>query len=506
MIDNVITAIDRVAAEHPTRVAYDYEGTQYTYAQLKEGSDRLAGFFAETLPEHEPIIVYGGQTFDMVEVFLGLSKSGHAYIPIDTHSPNERITQVQDVAHTPAIIEVAPLPIAVPDVQIIRAPELHEAEKTHAPISSLQHAVVGDDNYYIIFTSGTTGKPKGVQISHDNLLSYVNWNISDFGLKEGVVAMSQPPYSFDLSVMDLYPTLVLGGTLKALPKEVTDNFKTLFATLPKLGLNEWVSTPSFAEIALLDPNFNQDNYPDLTHFLFCGEELVNKTAQELITRFPKATVYNTYGPTETTVAVTGMAITQDIVDQYPRLPIGFAKQDTEIFVVDEQGNQVSAGTEGELMIVGPSVSKGYLNNPEKTAKAFFNVGSQRGYRSGDLATMTEDGMIFYRGRTDFQVKLHGYRIELEDVDHNLNQVSYIKQASTVPRYNKDHKVAQLIAFAVAKPNDFESDMKLTQAVKAELGKMVMEYMIPQRIIYRDKLPLTANGKVDRKALIAEVNH
>ena len=146
------------------------------------------------------------------------------------------------------------------------------------------------------------------------------------------------------------------------------------------------------------------------------------------------------------------------------------------------------------MIVGPSVSKGYLNNPEKTAKAFFNVGSQRGYRSGDLATMTEDGMIFYRGRTDFQVKLHGYRIELEDVDHNLNQVSYIKQASTVPRYNKDHKVAQLIAFAVAKPNDFESDMKLTQAVKAELGKMVMEYMIPQRIIYRDKLPLTANGK------------
>ena len=129
---------------------------------------------------------------------------------------------------------------------------------------------------------------------------------------------------------------------------------------------------------MLDPNFNQDNYPDLTHFLFCGEELVNKTAQELITRFPKATVYNTYGPTETTVAVTGMAITQDIVDQYPRLPIGFAKPDTEIFVVDEQGNQVSAGTEGELMIVGPSVSKGYLNNPEKTAKAFFNVGSHRG--------------------------------------------------------------------------------------------------------------------------------
>ncbi|KRO17960.1 D-alanine--poly(phosphoribitol) ligase subunit DltA [Lacticaseibacillus saniviri] len=505
MVDNIIHAIDQVATDQPNQIAYVYGDNQYTYATLKADSDRLANFFSQVLPEKAPIIVYGGQTFEMITTFLGLSKSGHAYIPIDTHSPSERITQVQEVAGSPAIIAVEPLPIEVPDVQIIDAALLQEAVKTGNPNYDASKQVKGDDNYYIIFTSGTTGFPKGVQISHSNLLSYVNWNVDDFGLKPGVVAMSQPPYSFDLSVMDLYPTLVLGGTLKAIPKQVTDNFKRLFEVLPELGLNEWVSTPSFVEIALLDPNFDQAHYPDLSHFLFCGEELTNKTAVALNTRFPNAAVYNTYGPTEATVAVTGMQITSEITAKYDRLPIGYAKADTTVYVVDEAGKKVAPGVEGELMIVGPSVSKGYLNNPEKTTKAFFDADGHAGYRTGDLVTMDEDGLVFYRGRTDFQVKLHGYRIELEDIDHNLAQVKEVKQATTVPRYDKEHKVTQLIAYVVPQTSPVDNAMALTKTIKAELGELVMEYMIPQRIVYRDALPLTANGKVDRKALIAEVN-
>jgi len=505
MVENIIQAIDTVATETPDKTAYVYEGQQYTYAQLKLGSDRLANFFSQVLPAKAPIIVYGGQTFEMVQVFLGLSKSGHAYIPIDTHSPNERITQVQEVAQSPAVIAVEPLPIEVPDVQVIDANLLSEAISNGNADYDTGLQVKGDDNYYIIFTSGTTGKPKGVQISHTNLLSYVNWNVNDFGLSKGVVAMSQPPYSFDLSVMDLYPTLVLGGTLMAIPKQVTDNFKILFETLPELGLNEWVSTPSFAEIALLDPNFDQAHYPDLTHFLFCGEELTNKTATALNERFPNAAVYNTYGPTEATVAVTGMQITPEVTAKYARLPIGYAKPDTTVYVVNEDNQKVAPDVEGELMIVGPSVSKGYLNNPDKTASAFFDADGKPGYRTGDLVTMSADGLVFYRGRTDFQVKLHGYRIELEDIDHNLANVTHVKQATTVPRYDKDHKVTQLIAYVVPDGGDYASDMERTKAIKAELGQMVMEYMVPQRIVYRDALPLTANGKVDRKTLIAEVN-
>lgn len=505
MINNIIEAIDHVALTNPEHICYVDGDHQYTYGTLKTMSDHLAGYFAQQFPNREPIIVFGGQTFEMIVTFLGLSKSGHAYIPVDTHSPNERIPQIQSVAQPAAVIAVEDLPIEITDVPVINKDQLMEAAHNDVYNYDMGMAVSKNDNYYIIFTSGTTGMPKGVQISHDNLLSFVNWDVDSFNLPQGVKAISQAPYSFDLSVMDLYPTLVLGGTLYALPRQLTDNFKQLFEVLPTLGINEWVSTPSFAEVCLLDPNFKQANYPDLNRFLFCGEELTNKTARALLGRFPDAQIYNTYGPTEATVAVTGIQITTEIVDKYQRLPIGYAKPDTKVFIADDDLQPVKDGEKGEIIIAGPSVSKGYLNNPEKTAKAFFKYEGEQAYHTGDLGLM-ENNLLFYRGRSDFQVKLHGYRIELEDVDHNLNQVSYVKQATTVPRYDKNCKVSQLVAYVVPNDNDFESEFALTQAIKKELGEMVMSYMIPQRFIYRDSLPLTANGKVDRKSLMAEVNN
>ncbi|WP_416353102.1 D-alanine--poly(phosphoribitol) ligase subunit DltA [Agrilactobacillus fermenti] len=506
-VTNIIEAIDHNALTDPTKISYVDGEQTYTYGQLKAASDRVAAFLQQqTLPAKAPVVVYGGQTFAVIATFLGAVKAGHAYIPVDTHSPKERLIQINEVAKPGAIIELAPLPIDL-ETPIFSQKTMTQVMTDSASSTTYDAAqsVQGDDNFYIIFTSGTTGVPKGVQISHQNLLSYVNWTLSDFDLYKGIRTLSQAPYSFDLSVMDLYPTLALAGTLVALPKEITDNFKDLFATLPKLKVNEWVSTPSFVEICLLEPTFDQAHYPELDHFLFCGEELTQKTAHELLQRFPQAEIYNTYGPTEATVAVTGVKITPEITAKYDRLPIGKAKSDTLIYAVDEQGQKVPTDTNGELIISGPSVSKGYLNNPEKTAKAFFKLDGQQAYRSGDLGFIDTDGMIFYRGRTDFQIKMHGYRIELEDVDQNLMQVQYVKQASTVPRYNNLHKVTQIVAYVVPKPNQFESEADLIKAIKAELSQNVMEYMVPQRIIFKDSLPLTANGKVDRKTLIAEVN-
>ncbi|GAF39875.1 D-alanine--poly(phosphoribitol) ligase subunit 1 [Agrilactobacillus composti DSM 18527 = JCM 14202] len=508
-IANIITTIDQNAQSFPQRICYEDQGQTYSYQALKATSDRVAAFLqAQDLPKGSPVVIYGGQTFAVIATFLGAVKAGHAYIPVDTHSPKERLIQINDVAHPGAVLEVESLPVTLKNTEVISAATLKAVrDDTTGPTAyDTSVSVTEDDNFYIIFTSGTTGVPKGVQISHANLLSYVNWTLSDFDLYPGIRALSQAPYSFDLSVMDLYPTLALGGTLVALPKEITDNFKDLFAALPNLKVNEWVSTPSFVEICLLEPSFAQAKYPDLTRFLFCGEELTQKTARELLKRFPDAEIYNTYGPTEATVAVTAVQITQETVEQYSRLPIGQAKPDTLIYAVDEHDQKVENNVNGELIIAGPSVSKGYLNNPEKTAKAFFTLDGQQAYRSGDLGFIDDQGMIFYRGRTDFQIKMHGYRIELEDVDQNLLQVSYVKQASTVPRYNDLHKVTQLVAYVVPNKNEFESDIKLTQAIKAELSQNVMEYMVPQRIIFKDNLPLTANGKVDRKTLIAEVNN
>ncbi|WP_395361637.1 D-alanine--poly(phosphoribitol) ligase subunit DltA [Levilactobacillus parabrevis] len=508
MIENMITAIDQFATSDPDRIAYDDLGHTNTYGELKQRSDALAAHLdAMQLPVHAPILVYGGQTFDMMATFLGIVKSGHAYAPIDTHSPLERITTINEIAQPAAAIAVSALPTTLGETPVLTPDNLQTIFSSPVVDYQVDHAVSGDENYYIIFTSGTTGKPKGVQISHKNLLSYVNWMLSaDFVLPTAPRTLSQAPYSFDLSVMDWGPTLASGGTLVALPKTVTDNFKQLFETLPQMDLDVWVSTPSFMDICLLEPTFDAAHYPRLSRFLFCGEELTHATAQNLHQRFPDARIFNTYGPTETTVAVTQVEITAEILADYPRLPIGYAKGDTEITVVDDQLQPVPAGTEGEILISGPSMSKGYLNNPEKTAKAFVTLNGKTVYRSGDLGVAMADGLIMYRGRTDFQIKLHGYRIELEEVNHYLSQEDHIQVGVAVPRYDRNHKVSQLIAWVVPSGHNFASELDLTKAIKDNLqGGDMMEYMIPQRFVYKDSLPMTPNGEVDIKSIIAEVN-
>lgn len=502
---NVIEQIDAIAAKHPDWIAYDYLGEKNTYGELKAYSDSLAShILTRGIKEDAPVMVYGAQTFKMIATFLGIVKSGHAYVPIDRHSPAERLTMINEIAEPGLCIAVEDLPISLGDLPILEGQELMDTFNSNKKVTP-NSFVTGDDNYYIIFTSGTTGKPKGVQISHNNLLSFVNWEVSDLDLPERPVTLSQPPYSFDLSVMDLYPTLVLGGTLKAVPKQVTDDFKQLFEILPTLGLNVWVSTPSFMDICLLQPTFDAEHLPALTRFLFCGEELTHATAQALKQRFPDAKIFNTYGPTEATVAVTAIEVTNDVLEKYDRLPIGHLKADTIGFILDENESIADAGTEGELVLAGPSVSKGYLNNPEKTDEVFFEYEGQQAYKTGDLAVMDEDGTIYYRGRTDFQIKLHGYRIELEEVNHYLNNDALIQAGVAVPKYGKDNKVAQLVAYIVPEENDFDSQIKLTVAIKDSLKDSMMEYMVPNRFIFVDSLPQTANGKIDIKTVIAEVN-
>lgn len=508
MIRDMITAMDHWALQDPERLAYDDLGHTNTYGDLKQRSDALAAHLDKmNLPAHAPIMVYGGQTFNMMATFLGIVKSGHAYVPIDTHSPVERLTTINDIAQPAAAIAVSDLPTTLGATPVIDAETLNTIFDQHVDYQ-VTHPVSGDDTYYIIFTSGTTGKPKGVQISHTNLLSYVNWMLSDdFKLPQTPRTLSQAPYSFDLSVMDWGPTLASGGTLVALPKQVTDNFKELFATLPTLQLNVWVSTPSFVDICLMEPTFDASHYPNLSRFLFCGEELTHATAATLHQRFPQARIFNTYGPTETTVAVTQVEITERVLADYPRLPIGYVKDDTHITVVDEHLHPLPAGTEGELLISGPSMSKGYLNNPDKTEKAFIKMAGQTVYRSGDLGVQLDNGLIMYRGRTDFQIKLHGYRIELEEVNHYLSQEDHIQVGVAVPRYDRNHKVSQLIAWIVPATHDFASELDLTKAIKENLqGGDMMSYMIPQRFVYKESLPMTPNGKVDIKSIIAEVNH
>lgn len=494
-------AIDEWAQKDPERIVYQHQDITYTYGQLKTYSDQVATYLTTYFKNREPIVVFGGQQMEMLVLFLAASKSGHAYIPIDAHTPKERIELILSVAKPTMVFAVDPWPLEQMDCPVVTSEELTTIleETTATDVLGL----TADETYYIIFTSGTTGVPKGVQISQANLCSFVEWELADLGIRSGDHFLSQAPFSFDLSVMSVYPALVSGGCIVPLEKAVVEDFKTLFHTLPTLPLDVWVSTPSFMDICLMEPTFDQEHLPQLRVFLFCGEELIKETAQALLTRFPQAEIYNTYGPTEATVAISGIRVTNEILQTYPRIPIGYIKSDTRVLILDED-RECLPGEKGEIVITGPSVSTGYLRNPEKTAQAFFDHQGQHAYRTGDAGYLTPEGLLCYEGRLDFQVKLHGYRMELEEIDHHLMATSLVKQATVVPKY-KDHKVQQLVAFVVAKPHDYEKEFQLTKAIKAELATRVMPYMVPQKFVYVTQLPRTANGKIDRKALMAEVN-
>lgn len=510
MITNMLKTIDGFAETQPNFLVYDCLGDQYTYKDLKENSDAIAQFIDDlSIEEKSPVIVFGAQTYEMLATFIGLSKAGHAYIPVDSHTAINRILSIYSISQPSLVIAIEDLPVTIEGACVISRETIIKHMKKKITYE-LTHSVLGDENYYIIFTSGTTGAPKGVQISHDNLLSFTNWMITDksFKMMKQPQMLAQPPYSFDLSVMYWAPTLALGGTLFALPRYIISDFSVLFKTIMTLPIVIWTSTPSFVELAMLHDDFRQEQMPQLTHFYFDGEELTVSTAKKLFERFPDAHIVNAYGPTEATVALSAIQITKEMLEMYKRLPIGYPKSDSPTFVIDDNGQPVETGVQGEIIVTGPAVSKGYLNNPEKTKGAFFTFNGVSAYRTGDLGSFSDNNILLYRGRRDFQIKYGGFRIELEDVSQQLNKSPLIASAVAIPRYNKAHKVQNLLAYVVLKDNvysQYNREIDVTKAIKASLKGIIMPYMMPTKFIYKEHLPLTPNGKIDIKLLINEVN-
>jgi D-alanine--poly(phosphoribitol) ligase subunit 1 len=511
-----LSAIESWAERHGNHPAFVHREEKLTYRELKEQSDALAQWIIETLPsERTPIVVYGHMQCQMIVCFLACVKAGHAYIPVDDSIPLDRVGKIIRNSGAKLILAPGCFPSSVVEDEIIVLDNSIGSRVSLTEMLSLyagkspepDRRVKPDENYYIIYTSGSTGEPKGVQITYSCLESFIQWMLSDFDLSERQVYLNQAPFSFDLSVMDLYPALVTGGTLFAIDKDMIGKTRELFEHLADSHLNIWTSTPSFVEICLMDKSFNQKLLPEMNTFLFCGEILPNRTVEKLLERFPGATIYNTYGPTETTVAVTSIVIDRDVISKYQSLPVGYCKSDCRIMILDEAKMPVPEGTKGEIVIVGPSVSPGYLNNPAITEKAFFevtdpDVGVVRAYKTGDSGYL-KDGLLFYIGRIDFQVKLHGYRIEIEDIEHHLRSLPMIKSAVVLPVY-KEEKCEYISAFVVPESYPVANEFELTTAIKQELGALIPAYMVPRKILFREQIPMTNNGKVNRKELLSEV--
>jgi len=497
----MLNTIKEFAVTQPETLAFISPNKKITYNDLWEKSDQIAAFLLSlNLLSSSPVLVYGHMEPGMLISFLGCVKAGHPYIPVDTSIPLERISKIVGSSKTELIVNVANQPLLLDDlsVRIVNLEEIMMSQQVQEEISS-DLWVKDDENFYIIYTSGSTGNPKGVQISANNLQSFVNWMLEEFPIKGQSRFLNQAPFSFDLSVMDLYPALTSGGTIFAITKEMIVKPKILFEALDESNTQVWTSTPSFVQMCLMDPSFNEDLLPNLSVFLFCGEILPAMICQQLMERFPKAKIFNTYGPTEATVAVTSIEVTAELLEKSPSLPVGKVKGDSRILLVDENDTEVPSGENGEIVLVGPSVSRGYLGQPELSKKSFFKFEGEQAYRTGDAGYMNHEGLLFYKGRMDFQIKLHGYRMELEEIEYHISQSKYVKTVVIIPIYQND-KIEYLSASIVPEQNEFEKDYQLTGAIKKELGGKLPAYMIPRKFSYHQELPITSNGKIDRKQI------
>lgn len=507
---DIIGIIDKYGIEKGDKAALVYRDTTLTYKELKEKSDALASYIIHTLGRDKtPIIVYGHKQIEMIICFLACTKSGHSYIPIDTSFPKERVREIAESSKAKILFNVEGIEFNSGDLIL----------KDNDQIKAIINGYLGkkpdisfkvglDDTYYILYTSGSTGKPKGVQITLSCMKSFLNWymNISRLDNMENLIFMNQVSYSFDVSVMDLYVSLISCATLFTIDKHMISNFKELFYYFSISNMDVWVSTPSMMEMCLIDESFNYKLLPNLKMMVFAGEVLTNSSVLKLFDRFKNIKIINGYGPTEATVLVTAVEIDKYMTENINPLPIGYPIDSCRVYIADSKGNEVLEGEKGEIIILGDSVSPGYYGNDDMTEKSFFTsyIGNdkKRGYKTGDEGYI-KDGLVFYLGRMDFQVKLNGFRIELGDIEHNLRKIDFIKNAVVLPVY-KNGKVQYLAAFVTLDKKINEKNFVIGQNIKNELKKYIPDYMIPRKIVIKESFDVNVNGKIDRKVLMGEL--
>lgn len=482
---DLIELVDQWGRQYPDRAAHVSGANVLTYEELRRQSNKLAAFLSRKLPANRgPVAILGHKQNEMLVGFIGSAKAGHPYIPLDSSLPSQRVRTIVETAQA----------------WLLPVEQLAEILADDTVPSTAERTPLGaDDVWYIIFTSGSTGDPKGVMITRGCLESFVSWTLDEqqFSLG-GEVFLNQAPFSFDLSVMDLYSSLATVGTLFSITQDELAEPRRLFEALSRSGVSVWVSTPSFARMCVMQPTFARAMLPNVHKFWFCGETLAPEVAAELLRRFPGAQVWNTYGPTEATVATTSMQITEEVLARHNPLPVGRVKPGSSIVIRDGNDRIVPLGGRGEIVIAGPNVSLGYVQRPDLTHRVFVDLDGQRAYRTGDAGHF-EDDLLFFEGRLDFQIKLHGYRIELGDIESNLHKLRTIQDAVVLPAM-RNGQAEYLVAFAILNGKQEGSDFEISQRLRQELAEQLPDYMVPRKFVFLSEFPTTTNGKVDRQQL------
>lgn len=480
----ILDEILKILKSKSTNKAYTLNNKSYTYFEFYKFVCNIYNYIIENYESAKNIVVFGHKEIYMKAAFLACSFAGKTYIPIDSSFPKERVNLILKQVLPDLVI--GDIESDYPNIGGEKIEELINNEN----YKNIENIYLNEnDIYYIIFTSGSTGVPKGVKVTYKNLDSCVKWLKKLSNVNKSVI-LNQANFSFDLSVADLYLSLITESEHYILESNKLD-FNTVFNGLRTSNAEIAVMTPSFAELLFVDKNFNCNLMKKLKQIYFCGEKLLNSTVKELFVRFLDLKIVNFYGPTECTFAVTYVEITKENYDEN-EISIGKAKEGVEIKIVDENLNELKENNIGEILIVGDSVSNGYLNIVNNS---FIKYNNENAYLTGDLGYY-KNGMLYYTSRKDSQIKYKGYRIELLDIENNLYNLNIFERVEVVALKDDDGTVIKIIAFV--KMLD-DCNLNILE-MKKELKKVLPEYMCPAIKVVED-FPINNNGKCDRNALL-----
>lgn len=500
MIRNILDYLEQSARHYPDKIAFADEMSTCTYKELWETARSVGTKLANYVPPRSPVPVFMEKRVETIYAFLGAVYAGCFYVLLDPKLPSERLKQILQTLQSEVLV-------LHPDYEkqfkaleyegnVVNILEALQEEEDAVLLETIREQRLDIDPLYAIFTSGSTGIPKGVLVSHRSVIDFMEEFVDIFGITDKDVIGNQAPFDFDVSVKDIYSTLKTGATMQIIPKKMFSFPTKLLDYLDEREITTLIWAVSALCIVTTLKGLEYKVPQKVNKIIFSGEVMPIKHLNEWKKYLPDALYANVYGPTEITCNCTYYIVDREF-QPGESLPIGQPFPNEKVFLLDE-GNQLvrEAGKKGEICVSGTALSLGYYRNPEQTKKVFVQNPLnekylERIYRTGDMAYYGHDGYLYFASRKDFQIKHMGHRIELGEIELAMEMAEGIRRACCT----YDEPENKIIAF-------YEGEAEKRQIVRA-LGKKLPAYMIPNVWVKLDRLPITKNGKIDRKKMLKE---